>query len=182
MIFDTNLPRSLWPHTISYSCHIKNQSLTHALKGSTPFEKFYGKKPDLSSIRTFGCDVWVLNQGTKGKLDPRSNKYVFIGLSDDTRAYWYYKPRNGEVAKSRNIVFPRSTNSSISIPFPSQPEGENGPGNSQAAQETLDGEVDLMPKDWAVDSIHVELMPSNQATDYIPTQPPDNVPDPLQFL
>jgi len=39
-----------------------------------------------------------------------------------------------------------------------------------------------MPEDRAVDSIHAELMPGNRASDYIPTQPPDNVPDPLQFL
>src|SRR5260370_4273618 len=184
MIFNTDLPKSLWPHAISYSCHIKNHSLTHALKGSSPFEQFYGKKPDLSSIQNFGCDVWVLNQGAKGKLNPRSNKYIFIGLSDDTRTYWYYKPGNGEVAKSQNVIFPCSTNSSISIPFPSQPEGENGHGNLQAAQETLDGEVDLMPKDCAVDSTNVELIPSNRATHSIdPIQPPDNIaPDPLQFL
>src|SRR5260370_38468877 len=162
MIFNTDLPKSLWPHAISYSCHIKNHSLTHTLKGSTPFEKLYRKKPDLSSIRTFGCDVWVLNQGAKGKLNPRSNKYIFIGLSDDTHTYWYYRPGNSEVAKSQNVIFPCSTNSSISIPFPSQPEGENGHRNLQAAQETLDGEVDLIPKDQAVNSTNAELIPSNQ--------------------
>ncbi len=181
MIFDTDLPKSLWPYAISYSCHLKNCSLTHALKGSTPFEKFYGKKPDISSIRTFGCDIWVLNQGAKGKLDPRSNKYIFIGLSDDTHAYWYYKPRNGKVAKSQNVVFPHSKlNSSISIPFPSQPEGENGHGNLQAAQETLDGEAGSMPESQAVNSIDAELMPGDRATDSIPhsiQSPPDNIPD-----
>ena len=75
MIFDTDLPKSLWPHAVSYACYLKNQTLTHALKGITPFEEFYGKKPDLSSVQIFGCDIWVLIQDPKGKLDPRSNKY-----------------------------------------------------------------------------------------------------------
>src|SRR5260221_674415 len=98
--FDTDLPKSLWPYTISYACHLKNHSPMHTLKGTTPFEKFFGKKPDLSSVRIFSCNMWVLNQDAKGKLDPCSHKFKFIGLSDETCTCWYYKPGNGKVAKS----------------------------------------------------------------------------------
>ena len=100
--------------------------------------------------------MWVLNQGHKGKLDPCSHKYKFIGLSDETRASWYYKPENGEVAKSCNIIFPCSCPTPASyIPVPSLPEGESGSINDeQASQETIDVEVELMPEDQATDSIN----------------------------
>src|SRR5260370_5210293 len=70
--------------------------------------------------------MWVLNQDHKGKLNPQSHKYKFIGLSDETRACWYYKPANGEVAKSHNIIFPHSHPiPTFPIPIPSLPEGES---------------------------------------------------------
>ncbi len=106
--------------------------------------------------------MWVLNQDHKGKLDPRSHKYKFLGLSDETRACWYYKPKNGEVTKSRNIIFPRSHPTSH-IPIPSLPEGEYGPIDEQVAQETQEGEVELIPKDQTGDSIDdpIHSLPDN---------------------
>ena len=100
--------------------------------------------------------MWVLNQGHKGKLDPHSHKYKFIGLSDKTRACWYYKLENGEVAKSHNVIFPHSCPTPASyIPVPSLPEGESGSiDDEQASQETHEIKVELMPKDQATDSIN----------------------------
>ena len=106
MLFDSELPKSLWPYAVSYSIFLKNRSPTRALVNRTPYEAFFNKKPDVATIHPFGCDVWVLDQsGTKGKLDPKSNKYKFIGITEETRAFWYYKS-NGEIAKSRNTIFP----------------------------------------------------------------------------
>src|SRR5260370_39035200 len=108
--------------------------------------------------------MWVLNQGHKGKLDPHSHKYKFIGLTDKTHASWYYKPENGEVSKLCNVIFPCSRPINAYIPVPSLPEGESGSiDNEQASQETGESpddnqetheiEEELMPKDWATDSI-----------------------------
>ena len=34
---------------------ILNRAPTKALKGKTPFEAWYGRKPSMSFLRTFGC-------------------------------------------------------------------------------------------------------------------------------
>src|SRR5258708_29494458 len=162
MVFDTELPKSLWPYVVAYACHLKNRSPTCALKEKTPVKMFYNKKPDISSVRIFGCDMWVLNQDHKGKLNPCSHKYKFLGLLDETCACWYYKPKNGEVVKSHNIIFPHSHPTSH-IPIPSPPEGEYGPIDEQAAQETQEGEAELMPEDQTGNSIDdpIHLLPDN---------------------
>ncbi len=185
MIFDTELPKSLWPYAVAYACHLKNRSPTRTLNGKTPFELFYNRKPDISSVRIFGCDMWVLNQDHKGKLDPQSHKYKFIGLSDETHACWYYKPANGKVAKLYNIIFPRSHPiPTFPIPIPSPPEGESRSIDGQSSQEdpddtqettdddleTPDDKVELMPDNWAVGSFDnsIHSLPDNTPSQFIP--------------
>jgi hypothetical protein len=39
------------------------------------------KKPDISHLREFGCDVWVLDESkNRSKLDPKSKKMKFVGF------------------------------------------------------------------------------------------------------
>ncbi len=104
-----------------------------------------------------------MQHGHKGKLDLHSHKYKFIGLTDKTHASWYYKPENGEVGKSHNIIFLHSC-PTTHILVPSPPEGESGSiDDDEASQETGESPDDnqethdieeLMPKDQATDSIN----------------------------
>src|SRR5260370_27607394 len=108
--------------------------------------------------------MWVLNQDHKGKLDPRSHKYKFIGLSDETHACWYYKPTNGEVAKLHNIIFPHSHPiPTFPIPIPSPPEGESGSIDGQSSQEDPDDTQETTDDDLETPDNKAELMPDNRA-------------------
>lgn len=45
------LPKFLWPHAIRQAVYVMNRSLTRALHNeTTPFEVYYGRKPNLSMI------------------------------------------------------------------------------------------------------------------------------------
>ena len=45
-------------------------------EGITPYERFYGMKPEVGHVRTFGCAVRVtLPKEWLGKLDDREDKY-----------------------------------------------------------------------------------------------------------
>ncbi len=109
MLFDSGLPKFLWTYVVAYACYLRNRLLTHALDGKTPYEMFFNSKPNIGMIHTFGLDIWVLDQGQIGKLDPHLNKFKFIGLMDNTCTYHYYKPDSGNIAKSRNVIFLCST-------------------------------------------------------------------------
>src|SRR5258708_18713923 len=128
MLFDSGLPKFLWTYVVAYACYLRNRLLTHALDGKTPYEMFFNSKPNIGMIHTFGLDIWVLDQGQIGKLDPHLNKFKFIGLMDNTCTYHYYKPDSGNIAKSRNVIFLCSTPEyNIQTPGPSLPEGESQP-------------------------------------------------------
>ena len=85
---------------------ILNHAPTEALKGKTPFEAWYGCKPSVSFLRTFGCIGHV--RKTKSiltKLEDRSTPMVFLGYAEGTKAYRLYDPRKDKVLVSRDVVF-----------------------------------------------------------------------------
>ena len=72
----------------------------------TPHEAYTGKKPNVSHLREFGCDVWVLDEsGTRSKLNPKSKKMVFVGFMDGPKAIKYYDAKTRSIKVSRNVAF-----------------------------------------------------------------------------
>ena len=51
MLAESGLPSSFWGEALSSLVHVLNRCPTSALPGKTPFEVFYGKKPDVSHLR-----------------------------------------------------------------------------------------------------------------------------------
>ena len=85
---------------------ILNRAPTKALTGKMPFEGWYGRKPSVSFLRTFGCIGHV--RKTKPiltKLEDKSTPMVFLGYVDGTKAYRLYDPRGDKVLVSRDVVF-----------------------------------------------------------------------------
>ncbi|KAF4622418.1 hypothetical protein D9613_009127 [Agrocybe pediades] len=105
MLIARNLPSFLWDEAVSYANYIRNRVPTRALDGSTPYEGWFGKKPDVSHLREFGCDVWILDEAKKTKLHPRSKKMVFVGFNDGSKSVRYYDSQHRSIKTSRNFVF-----------------------------------------------------------------------------
>jgi len=92
----TQLPKSLWGEAIMFAVWLKNCTLTRALGNVTPFEKLYGKKPDLSRVPEWGQHVWVHNDKSS-KLDARATEGRWVGFDRESthahRIYWLDKRR-----------------------------------------------------------------------------------------
>ena len=85
---------------------ILNHGPTKALTGKMPFEAWYGRKPSVSFLWTFGCISHV--RKTKPiltKMEDRSTPMVFLGYAEGTKAYQLYDPRGDKVLVLRDIVF-----------------------------------------------------------------------------
>ena len=68
-----------------------NRLPSKALEGKIPFERLHGKLPDLSFLKTFGCQYFVstLLANCK-KLDPRAKKGVYLGHRIGVKGYLVY--------------------------------------------------------------------------------------------
>ena len=59
----TDLPEFLWEEATSHAAYLRNRTYTSAVKGSMPYQKWHGKRPNIAHLREFGAPVWVLLQG-----------------------------------------------------------------------------------------------------------------------
>ena len=77
---------------------ILNRAPTKALTGKTLFEAWYGLKPSVSFLQTFGCIGHVRKmKPVLTKLYDRSTPMVFLGYTKGTKAYRLYDPCGGKV-------------------------------------------------------------------------------------
>ena len=77
-----------WGEVVTTAVFILNRCLTKALMGKTPFEAWYGCKPSVSFLRTFGCIGHVRKtKPNLTKLEDRSTPMVFLGYAKGTKAY-----------------------------------------------------------------------------------------------
>ena len=81
MLIHAGLPSKLWPEAFSTAYYITNRLPTKALQGKTPFEAWYKRKPDISNLRVYGCDAYVMDYKAKakGKMAPRSWAGTLVG-------------------------------------------------------------------------------------------------------
>lgn len=68
----------------------------------TPFEMFFGKKPDVKHLRVFGATTYALKHDRK-KLDAKSSKGIMVGY--DGAAYRIWMPHSGKVEIRRDVMF-----------------------------------------------------------------------------
>ena len=106
MALGKGLPKSFWIEAVNTVVYILNQSFTKALTGKTPLKAYSSKKPSTSHFRTFGCECFVhVPNSTRKKLDPKSKKCIFMGYSQESKAYRLYDPEAKKIVVSRDVVF-----------------------------------------------------------------------------
>ena len=81
MLIHTGLPSKLWPKTFSTACYITNRLPTKALERKMPFEAWYKKKPNISNLCIYGCNVYIVDYKAKAKekIAPRSWAGILVG-------------------------------------------------------------------------------------------------------
>ena len=67
------------------SFYVKNRCF-HTAHNSTPYERFFGERPNLSEMQPFGCQAFVLTEGRK-KLDSKAQTRIFLGYSSRSKCF-----------------------------------------------------------------------------------------------
>ena len=105
MLIHRDLPVFLWEGAISHVAYLRNRASTRALQGKTPYAMWTGQKLDVSHLREFGSDVWVLLEGQPDKLQPKVAKFILMGYTDDLSSIRLYDARTRWIRSSRNFQF-----------------------------------------------------------------------------
>jgi hypothetical protein len=107
LLFHANLDPVLYGQAaIETAVAIHNRCTIVGKTGRTMHELFHGHAPDISRMRVFGCDAFVLIREPESKLSARSEKGIFIGY--DVRRELCYRVKIGgsdRVVVSRDVQF-----------------------------------------------------------------------------
>ncbi|KAF8573208.1 hypothetical protein K439DRAFT_1376090 [Ramaria rubella] len=57
---ENNFPPKLWGEILLSTAYLKDRTPTKSLKHKTPYEAYYGKRPDISHLHEIGCQAFVL--------------------------------------------------------------------------------------------------------------------------
>ena len=71
----TDLSLSFWGYTLETAAFTLNRAPSKSVE-TTPYERWFGKKPKLSFHKVWGCDAYV-KRLQPDKLEPKSEKCVF---------------------------------------------------------------------------------------------------------
>jgi hypothetical protein len=106
MMYDQNLPLSLWAEVASTALFIQNRCPHKALEEKTQEEVFTGKKPSVDHLRIFRSPVYIhITKEKRTKLEPSGKKGAFVGYSETSKAYRIYVPRQKFIEVNRDVTF-----------------------------------------------------------------------------
>ena len=116
-------PPNLWNEFYLTAGHLQDKTTTRSLEGTTPWEKWYERKPNYSYIREIGCRVFVLIQNRHNpKVYERSLECVLIGYDKDAKSYRCYHRETKHVFSSYHVQFLESCDGHSPSPPDDPPE------------------------------------------------------------
>eukprot|EP00253_Pinus_taeda_P031014 PITA_31014 len=93
MLKAKHLPNDYWAEAVQCAVYILNRCPTKAMMNKMPEEAWSGRKQGVTHMKVFGCVAYahILDQLRK-KLDSKGEKCIFIGYSEESKAYRLYIP------------------------------------------------------------------------------------------
>ena len=100
MIADSNLPKFLWEPAVVHAMYLQNLSYTNVKPAAMPYQRWTGKKPNVSHLREFSAPIWVLLQGqvVQKKILPKFQRRAYVGYDDRSKSIKYFN------AATKNIL------------------------------------------------------------------------------
>ncbi|KAG8499382.1 hypothetical protein CXB51_005988 [Gossypium anomalum] len=106
LLFEKNLPKTMWAEAVNTAVYIQNRLPTKALAHKTPFEAWFGFKPSLAHMKVFGCLCYSQVPAVKrDKLSKRAVPGILTGYSMVKKGYRILDPLTNKIQVSRDVVF-----------------------------------------------------------------------------
>ena len=104
MLQHSGMSKGFWAEAMGAAAHVLNRAPRKGLGWRTPYELLFGRVPEVSYFRVFGCRAWVYNDRGK-KWDPKSKPMIFVGYGTGSKAFRLWDPASRSVVASANVRF-----------------------------------------------------------------------------
>lgn len=106
MIHSKNLSLKYWAEAVNTAVYVLNRTGRSPVKGKTPYELWFKRKPKINHLRCFGSEVYIhVPKEKRRKWDSKAERGIFVGYCDDTKGYRVWFPDEQKIGISRDVVF-----------------------------------------------------------------------------
>jgi hypothetical protein len=106
MITATNQSRELWAEASNCALYLRDRLIGKYLPEMTPYEAWFGRKPNLSHLRMFGCSAYMhIPAHEWSKFSTRAQKCVFVGYCETQKEFRLWDLVRRKICVSRDVIF-----------------------------------------------------------------------------
>jgi hypothetical protein len=96
-------PLNLWAEAVFAANYLKNRLSNRMLDDKTPYEAWFGYKPEVGHLRRWGCIVYAhIPKQLCQKLDSKSRKGILVGYDATPYVYRIYDPVKKVILSTRD--------------------------------------------------------------------------------
>ena len=99
----TDLPLSFWGYALQTAALTLNRAPSKSVE-TTPYELWFGKKPNLPFLKVWGSDTYV-KRLQPDKHEPKLENCAFIGYPKETTGYTFYHRSKGKIFVAKSGTF-----------------------------------------------------------------------------
>jgi len=104
LLYENKIPLKFWAEAVNTASYLLNHMTTRVLRDKTPYEIWYGFKPNVDHLKVFGSPCYVLQPKVKRrKLDQKADMGILIGYSTKSKAYKIYDLKSNKVVIARDV-------------------------------------------------------------------------------
>jgi hypothetical protein len=106
MLHNQGIPLFLWTEACNTAIYLQNKSPHRVLGNKTPEEAFSVKKPKVGHFSIFECLTYShVPSQKRTKLEPTTEKGIFVGYSETSKAFLIYIPSLRKTVVRRDVRF-----------------------------------------------------------------------------
>ncbi|CAI7854182.1 unnamed protein product [Closterium sp. NIES-53] len=170
LIAHASTPPSLWSYALLHAALLLNLCSHPRHPSSSPTELWSQAKPDIASLRVWGCKAFVLippadRSCAAGKLAPRALECVYLGHNRDSPGYPFLHPPTNRLIRGIDVIFDES------IPYYSTSPPDPLPPPTRPLAWTDTVLPPLLPPAPLLPPVAAPLPPSSSADVYDPAAP-----------
>ena len=83
LLREAKIPLKYWPEIIKTVSYLKNRTIANSNENKTPFETFFGIKPNVKNLEIYGSKAFVRKPEAlrKGKWDDKAQLGILVGYT-----------------------------------------------------------------------------------------------------
>jgi len=106
LLNESKLSHNFWEFAVDTANFIHNRLPHQGINNKIPYEILYNKPVNYNNFRVFGCRVYFfIPKEFRSKFDNNSHPGIFLGYSENTKAYKILDIINRKIILSRTVEF-----------------------------------------------------------------------------